>query len=89
MAAVRCNEQQHVYKQKVLVEQTLNQPLAVVVLMQNGGSASSQLQNYSRLDTIIESVLGSSTRTIARVTCDSRPKELWAFPPELMASITA
>lgn len=70
-------------EQKVLVEQTLNQPLAVVVLMQNGGSASSQLQNYGKLDTIIESVLGSSTRTIAMVTFDSRPKEIWAFPPRV------
>jgi hypothetical protein len=70
-------------EQKVFVEQTLNQPLAVVVLMQNGGSASSQLQNYGKLDTIRESVLGSSTRTIALVTFDSRPEEIWDFPPRV------
>ena len=70
-------------EQKVFVEQTLNQPLAVVVLMQNGGAASSQLQNYRKLDTILESVLGSSARAIALVTFDSRPKEIWAFPPRL------
>jgi VWFA-related protein len=67
-------------EQKAFVEQTLNQPLAVVVLMQNGGSASSQLQNYRKLDTILESVLGSSTRAMALVTFDSRPKEIWTFP---------
>lgn len=70
-------------EQKVFVEQTLNQPLAVVVLMQNGGSASSQLQNYRKLDTILESVLGSSARTVALVTFDSRPKEIWDFPPRV------
>jgi hypothetical protein len=68
---------------KVFVEQTLNQPLAVVVLMQNGGSASGQLQNYRKLDTILESVLGSSARTVALVTFDSRPKEIWDFPPRV------
>jgi VWFA-related protein len=67
-------------EQKVLVEQTLNQPIAVVVLMQNGGSASSQLQNYGKLDSILESALGSSIRAIALVTFDSRPREIWAFP---------
>ena len=70
-------------EQKVSVEQAMNQPLAVVVLVQNGGAASSQLQNYGKLDTILESVLGSSTRMIALVTFDSRPKEIWAFPPRV------
>jgi VWFA-related protein len=68
-------------EQKVSVEPALNQPLAIVVLVQNGGAASSQLQNYGKLDTILESVLGSSARAIALVTFDSRPKEIWAFPP--------
>ena len=70
-------------EQKVFVEQALNQPLAVVVLMQNGGAASSQLQKYRKLDTMLESVLGSSTRTVALVTFDSRPKEIWDFPPRV------
>jgi VWFA-related protein len=69
--------------QKVFVEQALNQPLAVVVLVQNGGAASGQLQNYGKLDTILESVLGSSTRMVALVTFDSRPKEIWSFPPRI------
>jgi VWFA-related protein len=70
-------------EQKVSVEPALNQPLAIVVLVQNGGAASSQLQNYGKLDTILESVLGSSTRMVALVTFDSRPKEIWAFPPRV------
>ena len=70
-------------EQKVFVEQAQNQPLAVVVLVQNGGAASSQLQNYGKLDTMLDSVLGSSTRTVALVTFDSRPKEIWSFPPRV------
>lgn len=41
--------------QKLSVEQAGNQRLAVVVLMQTGGAASSQLQNYTKLDTMLES----------------------------------
>ena len=70
-------------EQQVFVEEVGNQPLAVVVLLQTGGAASSQLQNYGKLDTMLESVLGSSTRTVALVTFDSRPKEIWGFPPRV------
>jgi VWFA-related protein len=70
-------------EQKVFVEQALNQPLAVVVLVQNGGAASGQLQNYGKLDAVLESVLGSSTHMVALVTFDSRPKEIWSFPPRM------
>ena len=70
-------------EQKVFVEPALNQPLAIVVLVQNGGAASSQLPNYGKLDSILESVLGSSARAIALVTFDSRPKEIWDFPPKV------
>jgi VWFA-related protein len=70
-------------EQKVFVEPAPNQPLAIVFLVQNGGAASSQLQNYGKLDTIFESVLGSSTQMVALVTFDSRPKEIWTFPPRV------
>lgn len=70
-------------EQKVFVEQALNQPLAVVVLVQNGGAASGQLQNYGKLDSVLESVLGSSTHMVALMTFDSRPKEIWSFPPRI------
>jgi hypothetical protein len=61
----------------------LNQPLAVVVLVQNGGAALGQLQNYGKLDAVLESVLGSSTHMVALVTFDSRPQEIWSFPPRV------
>src|SRR5467141_2056701 len=40
-------------EQKVSVAEAENQRLAVVVLMQTGGAASSQLWNYSKLDTLL------------------------------------
>ena len=70
-------------EQKVFVEEVGNQPLAVVVLLQTGGAASSELQNYGKLDTLFESALGNSTRTVALVTFDSRPKQIWNFPPRV------
>ena len=68
-------------EQRVFVEQGRGQPLAVVVVMQTGGVASSQLQNYSKLDKMIEETLGGSNRALALVTFDSRPDEIWGFPP--------
>jgi VWFA-related protein len=67
-------------EQKVSVAEAENQRLAMVVLMQTGGAASSQLWNYSKLDTLLENMLGSSTRKVALVTFDSRPEQIWGFP---------
>jgi hypothetical protein len=76
-------------EQKASIEQAENQPLAVVVLMQTGGAASSHLPNYSKLDTELESMLGGSTRKVALVTFGSRPEQIWNFPPRSMPSITS
>jgi hypothetical protein len=65
----------------VSVEQTANEPLAIGVVVQTGGSAFSQLQNYRKLDTMLEPMLGRSTRKVALVTFDSRPEQVWPFPP--------
>ncbi len=67
-------------EQKISVEWATNQPVAVVVLMQTGGAAYSHLQDYRKLDTVLESTLGSSSRKIALVTFDSHPEEIWNFP---------
>ena len=67
-------------EQKVSVAEAENEPLAVVVLLQTGGTASSQLGNYSKLDTLVENMLGRSTRKVALVTFDSRPEQVWGFP---------
>jgi VWFA-related protein len=67
-------------EQKISVEWVINQPVAVVVLMQTGGAAYSHLQNYRKLDTFLETTLGGSSRKIALVTFDSRPEQIWNFP---------
>ena len=72
-------------EQKVSVEQTKNEPLAVVVLMQTGGAAASHLQSYRNLDTMLEHTLGSSTRKVALVTFDNRLEQIWSFPPRVDA----
>lgn len=70
-------------EQTVFVEQTKTAPLAVVVVMQTGGVAASWLQNYSKLDSILEKMLSGATGTLALVTFGSRPDEIWPFPPLL------
>jgi hypothetical protein len=45
-------EEQNVYLQRVE-----NEPLAVVVLIQTGGAAASELRNYGKLDSIVRSIL--------------------------------
>lgn len=67
-------------EQSVSVEETRNEPLAVVVLMQTGGAAVSQLQNYRTLDAMLERMLSGSIRKVALVTFDSRPEQIWPFP---------
>lgn len=70
-------------EQHVFVEETKNEPLAVVVVMQTGGAAASWLQNYSKLDGILKRTLSGSTGKLALVTFGSRPDEIWPFPPLL------
>lgn len=70
-------------EQKVAVEPAERQPLAVVVLMQTGGAAPRQFGNYSNLAPVLESMMGRSAYKIALVTFDSRPEEIWNFPPRV------
>lgn len=70
-------------EQKVSVEAAERQPLAVVVLMQTGGAAPRQFGNYRNLASMLEGMMGSSAYKIALVTFDSRPEEIWNFPPRV------
>jgi VWFA-related protein len=60
--------------QAVSIEQAERQPIAVVVLVQTGGAAARQFQNYKGLATMVDSLTGSSPRQVAMVTFDSRPE---------------
>ena len=66
--------------QKVLVEDTQNQPVALVIIMQTGGSAAHQFQSYRYLPYQLGSIVGSSTHEITFITFDSRIEEVWHFP---------
>jgi VWFA-related protein len=70
-------------EQHVFVEQTKSDRLAMVVVMQTGGAAAGWLQNYSKLDSILEKMLSGTTGALALVTFGSRAYEIWPFPPLL------
>jgi VWFA-related protein len=70
-------------EQVVYIQQIENEPLAVVVLIQTGGAASSELGNYGKLDGIVASILGSSPSKLALISFDSHVRQIWAFPPRV------
>jgi VWFA-related protein len=68
-------------RQKVFLEETGSQPLAVVVLMQESGPDAGQFENYRKLPGMLDSMIGHSIHEVMLVTFDSRPRETWHFPP--------
>ncbi len=66
--------------QKISVEETENQPIALVVLMQTGGAAPLQFQSYRNLPNAVDSIIGDSAHEIMLITFDSRVEQLWHFP---------
>jgi VWFA-related protein len=70
-------------EQDVYLEHIENEPLAVVVLIQTGGTASNELGNYSKLDTIMGSILEASQSKLAVVSFDSHVRQIWGFPPKV------
>jgi VWFA-related protein len=70
-------------EQKVFAEEVEGQAIAVVVLMQTGGAAPIQFQNYRTVSILLNHLLGSSNHKVALVTFDSRPEQVWNFPPEV------
>lgn len=71
------------HEQNVYLQQVENEPLAVVVVVQSGGAVSSELGNYGKLDSIVESILGGSPSKLALISFDSRVRQIWAFPPRV------
>jgi VWFA-related protein len=60
--------------QKVTLEEVERQPVAVVVLMQTGGTAARQFQNYAGLTAMLDVLTGGAPHQVALVTFDSRPE---------------
>lgn len=61
----------------LVVEQASNQPLAVVLVMQTGGTAYRNFQQYLSIARLLK---GAPVQRVALVTFDSKPEEIWAFP---------
>ncbi len=70
-------------EQTVTLEEVERQPVAVVVLMQTGGAAARQFQNYRGLTTMLDYLTGNSPHKVALVTFDSRPEEASDFISEV------
>jgi VWFA-related protein len=70
-------------EQKISIEDIERQPLAVVVLMQTGGAAPRQFQNYRNVGAMLGYMMGSSAHRVAVVTFDSQPEDQWDFTPNI------
>ena len=60
-------------------EQTVRQPIALVVLLQTGGAASRQFANYAGMGTMLEAMVAGVGHRVSVVTFDSQPEEAWGF----------
>ena len=67
--------------QKLTLERTEKQPIAVVVLMQTGGQAPAEFETYRNLPRLVDSIIGDSVHEIMLVTFDSKIRTTWSFPP--------
>jgi VWFA-related protein len=65
--------------QKVALEADATRPLSMVVLMQTGGAARGQFQNYVNLETMLAAILGSPPNRASIVNFDSRPEAASPF----------
>ena len=65
--------------QRLTVEENLHEPLAVVVLLQTGGSAPRQFGSYRGIGTMLEYALASAPYAASLVTFDSKPEDRWPF----------
>jgi len=64
----------------VVVEQTNNKPLAVVLVMQTGAAARLEFQRYHTVTTLLEITANEPNRKVGLVTFDSKPRQIWNFP---------
>jgi VWFA-related protein len=66
--------------QKIRVQEDADQqPLALVIVAQNGGVGTDHLRDYSGLDPILDAVVGAVPHKIAVVSFDSQPRTVQRF----------
>ena len=68
---------------------TDSQPLALVVIVQNGGQAALHLGDYSDLGAVLDSVIGNVPHRIAVVSFDSHPRVAVDFTEDTDAAAKA
>jgi len=69
--------------QAVHLEETSHEPLAVVVLMQTGGTAPRQFPNYAGIATLLQNAFSPVPYRVSLVTFDSQPEDRWPFSPDV------
>jgi VWFA-related protein len=71
------------FPQKISLEESKDQGIAIVVLMQTGAAAPRDFQKYRTLTNMLNVTASTSTHKVALVTFDSRPQQIWNFPPRV------
>jgi VWFA-related protein len=69
--------------QKVTLEADTTRPLSLVVLMQTGGAARGQFQNYANLEAMLAALLGDAPNKVSIVNFDSRPEAASPFTSDV------
>jgi VWFA-related protein len=69
--------------QKVTLEEESSRPLSLVVLMQTGGIARGQFENYVHLDSMIADILGRAPNVVSIVNFDSEPEAASPFTSDV------
>jgi VWFA-related protein len=69
--------------QKVTLEEETSRPLSLVVLVQTGGIARGQFENYEHLDSMIAAILGKAPNMVSIVNFDSQPEAASPFTSDV------
>lgn len=67
-------------QQQILALKEENQPVAIAVVMQTGGAASLQFENYQTLGAFLDRMIDNPADKIALATFDSRVEQVWSYP---------
>ncbi len=69
--------------QTIHLEDEPHEPLAVVVLMQTGGTAPRQFPNYAGIATMLQNAFSAVPYRVSLVTFDSQPEDRWPFSSDV------
>jgi VWFA-related protein len=70
--------------QRVYLDSNVTRPLSLVVLVQTGGAARAQFEDYSNLETMLEAMVGDTPgNAVSIVNFDSRPEAASPFSSDI------